>query len=120
MQENWNDQQPIYRQLRDRVAALVMSGQIKEGEFVPSVRQVATESQVNHLTVSKAYQELVDEGVLEMKRGRGMCVMTGAQEQLQKLERSRFIQEQLPEFAKKMQQLNITPQELIELIKEIQ
>ncbi len=118
MQEHWNDQQPIYRQLRDRVAAQVLNGHFKEGESVPSVRQVASESKVNHLTVSKAYQALVDEGVLEVKRGRGMFVVSGAQNRLKQVERNKFICEELPQLASRMDQLNISSDDLIHLLKE--
>ena len=96
MSQNWNSDQPIYRQLRDRVAALIMEGQIKEGDYVPSVRQVSADEQINHLTVAKAYQELVDEGVLVMQRGKGMLVLEGAQERLMQSEREKFHRIEVP------------------------
>jgi GntR family transcriptional regulator len=117
MPENWNDDQPIYKQLRERVAGLIMSGSFKEGDSIPSVRNVAAESRVNHLTVAKAYQELVDEGVLEMKRGRGMFVVDGARDKLQDQERIKFISEELPALLARLKQLNISVQELSGLLK---
>ena len=118
MQESWNDQQPIYRQLRDRVAASVLSGIFPEGEPVPSVRQVASEAKINHLTVSKAYQELVDEGVLEMRRGRGMFVVDGAKELLLEQERQKFIQTELPALKSRLLQLNISVEQLAGFLKD--
>ena len=116
MQDNWNDDQPIYRQLREKVAGLIMNGSFKEGDSVPSVRQVAAESKINHLTVSKAYQELVDEGVLEMKRGRGMFVLPGAKDKLVSQERDKFISEELPALLSRLSHLNISVDELLGLI----
>ncbi|WP_317931407.1 GntR family transcriptional regulator [Halioxenophilus sp. WMMB6] len=118
MQDSWNDQQPIYRQLRDRVAGQVLAGVFKEGEAVPSVRQVASEAQINHLTVGKAYQELVDEGVLEMKRGRGMFVVSGARRLLLNQEKQKFIAEELPAFAARLRQLDISIEYLLSLLKD--
>lgn len=118
MQDNWSDQQPIYRQLRDRVAASVLSGTFLEGESVPSVRQVSSEAKINHLTVSKAYQELVEEGVLEMRRGRGMFVVSGAKQLLLAQEKQKFIDQEMPAFKKRLQQLDISTEQLIQLMKE--
>jgi GntR family transcriptional regulator len=86
----WNDNQPIYKQLRDLVVERIMDGSFAEGEAVPSVRQVATDYQINHLTVGKAYQELVDAGLLEKRRGLGMFVMDGARAALTDNEHQRF------------------------------
>ena len=116
MADNWNDDLPIYKQLRERVAGLIMDGSFKEGEPIPSVRTVATESKINHLTVAKAYQELVDEGVLEMKRGRGMFVVEGANTTLQQQERNKFISDELPALLARLSHLNISTDELIQLI----
>jgi len=117
MQESWNDQQPIYRQLRDRVAASVLAGVFKEGEPVPSVRQVSSEAKINHLTVSKAYQELVDEGVLEVRRGRGMFVVDGAKRLLLAQEKQKFIEQELPALIARLQQLDISVEQLAEWMK---
>lgn len=118
MQEIWNDDQPIYKQLRDKVAGLIIDGAFCEGEAIPSVRQVSAEYQINHLTVSKAYQELVDEGVLLMKRGRGMFVVEGAKHKLLSQERVKFISEELPLLIARIKSLGISTEELVALIKQ--
>lgn len=118
MSDNWNDAQPIYKQLRERVAGLIMNGSFKEGEAVPSVRKVSAEEQINHLTVAKAYQELVDEGVLEMRRGRGMFVVEGARETLRAMERDKFKGDELPALLARLSHLDISIDELIELLKQ--
>lgn len=117
MNDNWNDDQPIYKQLRDRVAGLIMDGSFAEGEAVPSVRNVAAESKINHLTVGKAYQELVEQGVLEMMRGRGMFVVDGARDKLRDLERAKFQKDELPALIARVSNLGISVNELIELLK---
>ncbi len=117
MSDSWTGDQPIYKQLRDRVAGLIMDGTFAEGEAVPSVRKGATDEQINHLTVAKAYQELVDEGVLEMKRGRGMFVMLDAQKALRQQERNKFATAELPTMLARVAQLGISIDELIDLIK---
>jgi len=117
MPDTWSDDQPIYKQLRERVAGLIMDGSFKEGEAIPSVRSVAAESNVNHLTVAKSYQELVDEGVLEMKRGRGMFVVDGAKDTLKQHERNKFITEELPVLMARIAMLNISVEELIRLLE---
>lgn len=92
----WNDNAPIYRQLRDRVVAMILDGVLKQGDALPSVRQVAADFQLNPITVSKAYQELVDEQLVEKRRGLGMYVNQGAREALLKSERERFLREEWP------------------------
>lgn len=118
MSDSWSTDQPIYKQLRDRVAGLVMDGSIAEGEALPSVRQVSTQEKINHLTVGKAYQELVDEGVVEMKRGRGMFVKDGARLVLQQQEKDKFILQELPALLARIKQLGISTSDLIELISK--
>jgi GntR family transcriptional regulator len=103
----WNDSQPIYLQLREQVVGRLMDGTFAEGEAVPSVRQVASEYQINHLTVAKAYQELVDDGLLEKRRGLGMFVVEGARQTLLKNEQKKFIDRELPEFATRVKQLGL-------------
>src|SRR3954466_9194393 len=98
MDPEWNDSQPIYRQLRDRVVAMILDGVLAEGDPLPSVRTVAAETRVNPLTVLKAYQGLVDEGLVEKRRGLGMFVRSGAREALLQGERQRFLAEQWPEI----------------------
>src|SRR5260370_32630870 len=98
MDREWNDNQPIYRQLRDRVVAMILDALLKEGDPLPSVRTVATESRVNPLTVLKAYQQLEGEGLVEKKRGRGMFINAGARDLLLRGERQKFLSEQWPEI----------------------
>jgi GntR family transcriptional regulator len=108
----WNDNAPIYRQLRDRVIAMILDGVLKPGEALPSVRQVAADFQLNPITVSKAYQELVDEQLVEKRRGLGMYITEGAREQLLKLERERFIREEWPQLRERLKRLGIDLAEL--------
>src|SRR5580698_3819766 len=114
MDREFNDSQPIYRQLRDRVVAMILDGVLKEGDPLPSVRTVAAEYRVNHLTVLKGYQQLVDEGLVESKRGRGMFINTGARTLLLQGERQKFLAEQWPTVYATIQRLGLTPEELLE------
>ena len=114
MEGQWSDSQPIYRQLRDRVVALILDGVLKEGDPLPSVRNVAAEYRVNPLTVLKGYQELVDEQLVEKKRGIGMFVRTGARNLLLAGERQKFLAEQWPRVYATIQRLGLTPQELLD------
>jgi GntR family transcriptional regulator len=117
MESEWNDSQPIYRQLRDRVVAMILDGLLKEGDPLPSVRNVAAEYRVNPLTVLKGYQELVDEQLVETKRGLGMFVNAGARNLLLKGERQKFLTDQWPAIAATIQRLGITPKELLAAAK---
>ena len=114
MDFDWNDNQPIYRQIRDRVVAMILDGVLKEGDPLPSVRNVAAEYRVNPLTVLKGYQQLVDEQLVESKRGRGMFINTGAHNLLLRGERQRFLGEQWPMIRATIQRLGLTPQELLD------
>src|SRR5204862_4789049 len=96
MDREWNDNQPIYRQLRDRMVAMILDGALKEGDPLPSVRNVAAEYRVNPLTVLKSYQELVDEGLVEARRGLGMFVVDGAHHLLLEGEREKFLSQEWP------------------------
>jgi GntR family transcriptional regulator len=118
MDSEWNDSQPIYRQLRDRVVAMILDGVLKEGDPLPSVRHVAAEQRVNPLTVLKAYQELVDEQLVEARRGLGMFVNAGARNLLLKGERQKFLTEQWPAIAATIQRLGLTPEELLAAAKQ--
>ena len=109
----WNDSQPIYRQLRDRVVALILDGVLKEGDPLPSVRNVATEYRLNPITVLKSYQELVDEQLVEKKRGLGMYVKEGARDLLLEAERQKFLTEHWPRVFETIQRLGLTPEELL-------
>src|ERR1700758_5564894 len=99
MDFEWNDSQPIYRQLRDQVVAMILDGLLKEGDPLPSVRTVAAEYRVNPLTVLKGYQELVDEELVEKRRGLGMYVKDGAHKLLLKSERQKFLNEEWPKIS---------------------
>src|SRR5438132_4355994 len=112
MNREWNDGQPIYRQLRDRVVAMILDGVLKEGDPLPSVRHVAAEHRINPLTVLKAYQELVDEQLVETRRGLGMFVNAGARNLLLKGEREKFLAEEWPRVAAKIERLGLSQQEL--------
>ena len=114
MDSEWNDSQPIYRQLRDRVVAMILDGVLNEGDPLPSVRSVAAEYRVNPLTVLKAYQELVDGQLVETRRGLGMFVNAGARNRLLKGEREKFLVEQWPAIAATIERLGITPKELMD------
>lgn len=103
----WNDSVPIYRQLHQRVVAMILDGALNEGDPLPSVRQVAADYQINPLTVSKAYQELVDEQLVEKRRGLGMFVIEGAREALLKSERERFLREEWPVLFARLQRLGL-------------
>ncbi|MEY2413812.1 MAG: hypothetical protein QOD84_2418 [Acidobacteriaceae bacterium] len=113
MDREWNDSQPIYRQLRDRVVAMILDGVLKEGDPLPSVRNVAVELRVNPLTVLKGYQQLVDENLVESKRGRGMFVNAGARNLLLRGERQKFLDEEWPRVHATIERLGLTPQELL-------
>jgi DNA-binding transcriptional regulator YhcF (GntR family) len=112
MELEWNDNQPIYRQLRDRVVAMILDGVLKEGDPLPSVRNVAVEYRVNPLTVLKSYQQLVDEQLVEKRRGLGMFVKAGARNLLFEGERHRFLTDEWPRVHATIQRLGLKPQEL--------
>jgi GntR family transcriptional regulator len=114
MERDWNDGQPIYRQIRDRVVAMIIEGQLNEGDPLPSVRNVAADVRVNPLTVLKAYQQLADEGLVEKKRGVGMFVNTGARKLLLAGERQKFLREEWPRVHAAIVRLGLTPQELLD------
>ena len=113
MDPEWNDSQPIYRQLRDRVVAMILDGVLKEGDPLPSVRNVAAEYRVNPLTVLKGYQQLVDEGLVESKRGRGMFINAGARNLLLRGEREKFLGEEWPRIQATIERLGLKAEELL-------
>ena len=110
----WHDNQPIYKQLREQVIERIIDGSFQEGEAVPSVRQVASDYQINHLTVAKAYQELVEDGLLEKRRGLGMFVIDGARVALTGDEQQKFFQEELPAFAERVHMLGLEMNSVVE------
>ena len=113
MDPQWDDSLPIYRQLRDRVVAMILEGVLKEGDPLPSVRSVAAEFRLNPLTVLKGYQELVDERLVEKRRGRGMYVSEGASKALMKDERQRFLEEEWPKVYATIQRLGLSAPDLL-------
>ena len=113
MDREWNENQPIYRQLRDRVVAMILDGVLKEGDPLPSVRNVAAEYRVNPLTVLKGYQQLVDEGLVESRRGLGMFINTGARSLLLEGERRKFLEEEWPRISRTIERLGLKADELL-------
>jgi GntR family transcriptional regulator len=113
MDPKWSEDLPIYRQLRDRVVAMILEGVLDDGDALPSVRNVAAEYRLNPLTVLKGYQELVDEGLVEKKRGRGMFVTDGARTQLLKDERRRFVEKEWPAVTATIERLGLSAEELL-------
>ena len=109
----WNDSTPIYRQLRERVVAMILDGVLKQGDALPSVRQVAADFQINPITVSKAYQELVDENLVEKRRGLGMYVTDGARAALLKSERERFLNEEWPLLSARLERMGLDLETLL-------
>jgi GntR family transcriptional regulator len=114
MNPKWSDDQPIYRQLRDRTVAMILESALAEGEALPSARTVAAQYRINHLTVLKAYQELADEGLVENRRGLGLFVCAGARARLLASERKRFLAEEWPRIRATMRRLGLTPDDLAE------
>ena len=114
MGHEWSDNQPIYRQLRDRIIAMILDGVLKEGDPLPSIRTVAAEYRINPLTVLKGYQQLVDDGLVETRRGRGMFINAGARDLLLRAERQRFLAEEWPRVHATIQRLGLKAQELLD------
>ena len=116
MDLEWNDSQPIYRQIRDRVVAMILDGALNEGDPLPSVRSVAAEYRVNPLTVLKSYQQLANEQLVETKRGRGMFINTGARALLLQAERQKFLSEQWPAIHATILRLGLKPEDLLQAV----
>ena len=113
MSAHWNDSQPIYWQLKERTVAMILDGTLAEGEALPSVRTVASEFQLNPITVSKSYQALVDEGLVEKRRGLGMFVLEGARKKLIASERAKFLSEEWPSTLNRISQLGLSVEEML-------
>ena len=118
MNPKWSDDLPIYRQLRDRVVAMILEEVLVDGDALPSVRNVAAEYRLNPLTVLKGYQELVDEGLVEKKRGRGMFVTDGARQKLLKDERQRFLKHEWPTVAATIARLGLDVADLLRQVDD--
>ena len=114
MDREWSDSQPIYRQLRDRVVAMILDGVLKEGDALPSVRSVAAEYRVNPLTVLKGYQQLSNEGLVETRRGRGMFINAGARELLLRSEREKFLADEWPRVRENIRRLGLMAEDLLD------
>jgi GntR family transcriptional regulator len=114
MDRQWNDTEPIYRQLHDRVVAMILDGVLREGDPLPSVRNVAADYRVNPLTVLKGYQELVEEQLVEKRRGLGMFITAGARDRLLQAEREKFLAEQWPKIRTTIQRLGLNPADLLQ------
>jgi len=113
MSTHWNDSQPIYWQLKERTVAMILDGTLAEGESLPSVRTVASEFQLNPITVSKSYQALVDDGLVEKRRGLGMFVCEGARKSLIASERAKFLNEEWPAMLSRIDQLGLSVEDLL-------
>ena len=113
MQITWNDKDPIYRQLHNKLVELILENVLKEGDALPSIRDIASEHRINHITVSKAIQLLVDEDLVEKRRGLGMFVKEGAQKKLLKLEKDSFLQEEWPVIRNRIDRLGLSVDELL-------
>jgi GntR family transcriptional regulator len=116
MSITWNDNAPIYRQLKDKVIEMMLDGLLKPGDALPSVRQIAAEYQLNPITVSRAYQELVDENLVEKRRGLGMYMTDDARNSLIKTERERFIKDEWPQMVERIRRLGLNPTELLSAV----
>jgi DNA-binding transcriptional regulator YhcF (GntR family) len=114
MDGDWNDNQPIYRQLHARIVAMILDYVLKEGDQLPSVRSIAAEYRINPLTVLKGYQQLVADGLVETRRGRGMFVTAGARDRLLRGERQRFLKEDWPRIQSTIQRLGLSAEDLID------
>ncbi|WP_374764319.1 GntR family transcriptional regulator [Yunchengibacter salinarum] len=113
MTPEWTDDQPIYRQLKEKVANAIMEGALSEGEALPSVRSVAVDLQINPITASKAYQELAQDGLVEKRRGLGMFIVDGARERLLEAERRRFLEEDWPRVVATIERLGLNAEDLV-------
>ncbi|NIM69674.1 MAG: GntR family transcriptional regulator [Xanthomonadales bacterium] len=120
MSTQWNDSQPIYWQLKERTIAMILDGTLAEGDALPSVRTVASDFQLNPITVSKSYQALVDDGLVEKRRGLGMFVKQGARAQLIRSEREKFVSEEWPATVSRARQLGLDLDELVQSVTDEQ
>ncbi len=118
MTANWNDNLPIYLQLRDKAISMILDNALKEGDALPSVRKVAAEYRLNPITVSKAYQLLLEDGFVEKKRGLGMFVCEGAKERLLITERNNFLQREWPDIVARIHRLNLDVDDLIHQLSQ--
>ena len=118
MAVQWKDDRPIYLQLKDQVLTMIMDGVLAEGEALPSVRKVSVEYQINPITASKAYAELVDEGVVEKRRGLGMFILDGARKNLLAAEQKSFLEVEWPKIIEQISRLGLDANELLKSIPQ--
>ncbi len=118
MQIIWNDKEPIYHQLRDRLVELILDEVLQEGDPLPSVRTIASDQRINPITVSKALQIMVDEGLVEKRRGLGMFVIHGAKTALQAQEKEKFLRDEWPALLQRIARLGLQPDQLISQLQE--
>ena len=118
MKINWNEKDPLYRQLHDKLVELILEGVLLEGAPLPSIREISSQHRINHITVAKAVQMLVDEGLVEKRRGVGMYVAQGAPSALSDTEKQKFLRQEWPVICKKIQRLGLSPEVLLKGIKE--
>lgn len=114
MQIDWNDKDPIYRQLHEQLVALILDGILAEGEPLPSIREISSQQRINHITVAKAIGLLVDAGLVEKRRGTGMFVMPGARKALLRVERERFLRDEWPQLLQKLRRLDLDIEDLLD------
>ena len=119
MTPDWNDNQPIYRQLAQRVQDSILEGALAEEHPLPSVRNLAADMQLNPITVSRAYQLLVDEGLVEKRRGLGMFVRPGARKRLVRLQQEQFLQQEWPRLLERIRQLDLDPEPLVQQLQQL-
>lgn len=119
MSLHWNEKEPIYIQLKDKIREMVLTGKLKAGESLPSVRQIASDYQLNPITVSKSWQLLADEGLVEKRRGLGMFVLPDAQEKIKTAVKQRFIDRDWPKILNTIQQLKLDIKPLVQSLQEI-
>lgn len=117
MAEQWTDDRPIYLQLKDQILAMIMDGILSEGEALPSVRKVAVEYQINPITASKAYAELVDDGLVEKRRGLGMFILEGARKNLLEAEQKAFLEVEWPLIIERISRLGLDATTLLSAVK---
>ncbi|CEE02635.1 GntR family transcriptional regulator [Caldibacillus thermoamylovorans] len=116
---NLDNNKPIYLQIREKIEDQIVTGLLKEGDQAPSTNQLVNFYKVNHVTVAKGVNQLVDEGILFKKRGVGMFVAEGAKEKLIQQRKEKFIEDHLIKLVEEANILGITEDELIDLIKRV-
>lgn len=116
MAAQWKNDQPIYLQLKEQILTMIIDGILTEGEALPSVRKVAVDYQINPITASKAYAELVDDGLVEKKRGLGMFILEGARKKLLATEQKKFLEQEWPNIIKRISRLGLDTKQLIDSI----